>query len=297
MDNEEAANVVRLPTNAYAIAGLYGMDDLQERPPPEIWQTGFFDWTGKVYLGAGMVSAVTGLPSSGKTHLWVQIWNYIIGRYQFGMMVAPFECMPKPHYRRYVREIMAQTRERDISPEMLTRTDKFIREHYQFVIHPKETPTLDWFLDMAEIAVAKRGCRVVQLDPWNRMESQRGPRESEPEYIARCLRTCSVFAKDMNCHVQIVAHPAKRDGKRRDQPPELEDISGAMHWWNMIDQGFVSHRETLWTKEGGQCVDATFYYRKAKFEELGHPCAMPISYNPKTRVFEARDLSLAERNA
>lgn len=287
MNDEETATIHRLPLNPWSIAGLHTLDDLPDRPISETWKTGFYDWTGKVALSPGTVSVVTGLPGSGKTMLWAQIWNYIVAKYDFVALVASFECAPKPHYRRYLREFFARCRESEMNERQLMEADQFIGAHYRFLVHPEETPTLDWFLKMAELAVAREGVKIVQLDPWNRLESQRGPKETEPEYVGRCLRTLSVFAKDTGCHVQIVAHPAKRDSRRRDLAPELEDISGAMNWWNMVDQGFVVHREKLWDKGGQRCFDSKFYHRKARFEELGYPCALDLRFNWKTRVFES----------
>lgn len=286
-DEEFTATIHRLPINPWSIAGLHTLDDLPERAVIDTWKTGFFDWTGKVSLAPGTVSVVTGLPGSGKTHLWAQIWNYVVGKYGLVAMIASFECAPKPHYRRYLREFFGRCRESAMDDRQIWEADRFISDHYRFLVHPSETPDLDWLLEMAEIAVNREGVRIIQIDPWNRLESQRGPKETEVEYVARCLRTLTVFAKDFNVHVQIAAHPAKREHRRRDIPPELEDIAGAMHWWNMADQGSVVHRDKLWTKEGGRCFDATFYHRKARFEELGYPCALDIRFNPITRVFES----------
>ena len=47
--------------------------------------------------------------------------------------------------------------------------------------------------------------------------------ESETEYIGRCLRTLHAFAHDLNCHVQVLAHPAKMDATRKGRAPELEE--------------------------------------------------------------------------
>jgi hypothetical protein len=41
-----------------------------------------------------------------------------------------------------------------------------------------------------------------------------GRDQSETEYIGMCLREMHSFAHDMNCHVQILAHPAKMDRPR-----------------------------------------------------------------------------------
>jgi twinkle protein len=281
-------NVVRLPIDPWSIAGLHTLDGLPERRALTTWSTGFYEWNGKVALAPGTVSVVTGLPGSGKTVLWAQIWQYVVAKYGLIACIASFECAPKPYYRRYLREFWAREREANMTALQIAEADRFIAEHYRFLIHPDETPTLEWLLDLASVAVEKHKCSIVQLDPWNRLESQRGPKETEPEYVARCLREITIFAKDTGTHVQITAHPAKRDSRRRDIPPELEDISGAMHWWNMVDQGFVVHREKVWDdKKAKRIYDATFYHRKARFEELGHPCALDIRFNPHTRVFES----------
>jgi twinkle protein len=81
----------------------------------------------------------------------------------------------------------------------------------------------------------------------------------------------------MNCHVQILAHPAKMDGTRRGQAPGLEDISGSKNWENMVDQGFVVHRPTIFDGVERK-TEAALYHRKARFEELGHPCKLAMNY-------------------
>jgi hypothetical protein len=182
MNANNVTALAQITKNPWAIAGLHTLDDLSERKTTETWTTGFAGWGSRVALAPGMVSVVTGLPGSGKTHLWAQIWQHVVAKYNLVTLVASFECLPKPHYRRYLREM-----------------------------------------------------------------------------FARC----------------------------RDMPPELEDISGAMHWWNMPDQGFIVHRDKLWSKDGGRCFDATLYHRKARFDELGYPCALAVKLNPETRVFES----------
>jgi len=42
--------------------------------------------------------------------------------------------------------------------------------------------------------------------------ASRGPGERDDEYVLRCLRTLYQFATDMNCHVQVLAHPASQSG-------------------------------------------------------------------------------------
>jgi cold shock protein len=44
--------------------------------------------------------------------------------------------------------------------------------------------------------------------------------------LLKAMASVAQFATDMNCHVQIVTHPAKMEGHRRGPPPLLEDIAG-----------------------------------------------------------------------
>jgi len=142
----------------------------------------------------------------------------------------------------------------------------------------QQTPTLEWILEMAEVAVVRDGVQVLQIDPWNRLERQRDSRESETDYIGRCLTALHIFAQDTNCHVQILAHPAKRESLRRKDAPELEDISGSKHWDNRVDQGFVVHRWKL--SEGTErCTEAHLYHRMARFPELGYPCRLGLRFD------------------
>ena len=53
--------------------------------------------------------------------------------------------------------------------------------------------------------------KIIQLDPWNRVEAMREGRETDAQYIERSLRQMHSFANDLGCHVQIIAHPAKMD--------------------------------------------------------------------------------------
>jgi len=261
----------------WPVAGIYRLNELPEPPPLTLWEPGFAEWESKVKLAPRTLSVVTGHPGHGKTALWAQIWFQVVQRYGVPACVASFETRPKPHLRRQLRTLLTKSLEKDLSPEDKGRADHWINDHYLFLVHPEQRPTLEWFLDMAEIAVVRHGARIIQADPWNRLEASRGRDESETEYIGRCLRTLHAFAHDMNCHVQILAHPAKMDGTRRGQAPGLEDISGSKNWENMVDQGFVVHRPEIFDGTNRK-TEAHLYHRKARFEELGHPCKLQLDF-------------------
>lgn len=272
----------------WPIEGIYRLSELPEPAPLTLWNPGFPEWERKVMLAPRTLSVVTGHPGHGKTVLWSQVWFQIVREYGLTACVASFETRPKPHIRRQLRTLLSGKLENAMSDEEKAKADRWINDRYLFLSHPDQRPTLEWFLDMAEVAVVRHGARIIQVDPWNRLEDQRGKDESKTDYIGRCLKTIHAFAHDMNCHVQILAHPAKMEGNRRGTPPSLEDISDSKNWDNMVDQGFVVHRPEVFDGANRK-TEAVLYHRKARFEELGFPCKLNLNYSLESGKFKSLD--------
>lgn len=272
----------------WPIDGLFKLSELPEPPELTLWRPGFPEWESKIRLAPRTMSVVTGHPGHGKTQLWTQIWFNVVRAYCLPIAVASFETRAKPHIQRYVRTLLTGKLEKNLDGEEKAKADAFIEDRYLFMVHPEGRPSLKWFLDMAEVAVIRHGARIIQVDPWNRLEAARGRDQSETEYIGMCLREIHAFAHDMNCHVQILAHPAKMEGNRRGQAPNLEDISGSKHWDNMPDQGFVVHRPKLF--DGKERVTkAELFHRKARFEELGYPCVLDLDFKAEIGKYVSMD--------
>jgi twinkle protein len=193
--------------------------------------------------------------------------------------------------RRQLRSLLLGKLERDITDDEKRKADDWINDRYLFVAHPTNQPDLRWLLDKWEVAVVRHGVRILQADPWNRIEAARGRDESETEYIGRCLREMHAFAHDMNVHVQILAHPAKMDGTRRGQAPGLEDISGSKNWENMVDQGFVVHRPEIFDGTNRK-TEAHLLHRKARFEELGYPCKLKMDFDLEKNSYRSIDYDI-----
>jgi len=290
-DGPEA--VFDLVTNGFLpwpVDGLYRMNELPEPPPIQTWEPGFPEWENKIRLSPGMLSVCTGHPGHGKTHLFSQIWYQVARAYQVKVAIASFETRAKPHHRRVIRTLMSGKLEKDMSDAERRWADDWINDAYLWIQEPLDKPaTLEWLLDRAEVAVVRHGCRVVQIDPWNRLEGQRARGESETDYIGRCLSAIYKFAQQMDCHVQILAHPAKMDGKFRGNAPALEDISGSKNWDNRVDQGFVVHRPNMTNDDGTRATEAVLIQRKARFEELGYPCSLDLRLNLERGRYESID--------
>ena len=273
---EAVLSLVTEGVQDWQIDGVYTLDELEEVPALKCWDIGFPEFGDRIKLAPGTLSVVTGHPGHGKTTLWMQIWHNVVTAYYQKAYIVSFETRAKPHHRRTLRQLFHGKLERDMSDAEMKRADDYINRHFLWGQHPENQATLEWVLDRAEYAVVKRGASIVQIDPWNRLEGNRGPNETETEYIGRCLRALHTFAQTRRCHVQILAHPAKMSGDRRGRPPELEDISGSKNWDNMVDQGFAVHRPVLFAG-GVRQTSCQLFHRKARFEELGYPCRLDLN--------------------
>lgn len=263
----------------WPVIGLYTLADLPEPPPVEPWDTGFPTWKGKCHIAPQMLSVVTGHPGHGKTVLMLQIVAQIVQRYEFPAVLASFETRAKPHMRRALRSLKTGNLEVALTEQDKDAADAWIQERFLWMQHPEERPTFGWVLDTAEAAVTRHKARIVLIDPWNKVDDECPDGTPETKWIGRCLDQLLDFAKSMDCHVMVIAHPAKSDGNRRGSPPVLEDIAGSKNWDNRPDQGLVVHRSRFENEDGSRNYDSTVYVRKARYEELGYPCTLPMTYD------------------
>ena len=134
---------------SWPVAGLYRLHEIPERPARQLWSLGFPEWNGKVMLAPGTLSVVTGHPGHGKTHFLAQVWFNILRAHNLVAAVATFESQPKPDFRKILRSLYDGE-----------NADDWINDHYVFLIHPEQRPTVEWILDMAEVAVVRHGARA-----------------------------------------------------------------------------------------------------------------------------------------
>lgn len=259
--------------------GLYLMSKIPKPVELARWRPGFEEWGDRLFLSPGTMSVATGQPGHGKTLIWAQIWFNVVKTYDLVACVATFETRPRPHYQRMLRQFYGMSKISNLDLDVIRAADNWIDEHYVFMQHPEQRPTLDWLLGQAEIAVTRHKAKVIQIDPFNRLEGQKEAKESETDYIAKCLRACYTFAVDMQVHMQIIAHPAKSDPRSRGYMPALEDIAGSKHWENMVDQGFTMWRPRTYDDAGNRQTYAELHHLKARFDDLGYPSKFGLDFD------------------
>jgi len=269
--------------------GIYTLDELPEPPPLELWKLGFPEIESKMQISPTMVSAVTGYPGHGKSHLFQQVWHNVARDYHVPVAIFSAETRYKPFLRRNLRQFHHQKTEANMTDGEKESADNYIRERFRFIGTGDDRPTMKWLLSNIETAAIRHGCRAILLDPWNKVEPDYDRREgTETDWIGRCLDEFIAAARDLRIHIQIIAHPAKPEYQARKYPPDLYAISGSQHWNNRVDQGFVIHRDKF-VDDGVRQTDATLMHVKARFEELGYPCSSTMKFQPQNGTFRCTD--------
>jgi len=165
----------------WPVDGLYRLGELPEPPPLTLWDPGFPEWESKVRLAPRTLSVVTGHPGHGKTTIFMQIWYQICRAYEMTAAVASFETRAKPHHRRTLRQLYAGKLESRMTDREVRDADSWIHDRFVWILHPDQRPSLEWLLEMAEVAVIRHGARIIQIDPWNRLEAARAAGETETD--------------------------------------------------------------------------------------------------------------------
>jgi twinkle protein len=239
------------------VAGVFLPDELPDLPPLKVWRPEVFGPIDALLpICPGHLSVWTGLAGDGKSTLVNAVMWTLAERYGLRIAAAPFEATPQ---REYFQDLVAYLTQRAVGdvhnpagPEDEEYARAFWRKHIVF-LNPDGydekgdliNATIEWFLDAADTAVQRYGCRVIVLDPWSQIDHEPGGFEREDQYVRRVLKGCKRFARERDVHVAIVAHPAKpkRNPDGTYPIPEGYDISGAAHWKNAPDLGVTVYRD------------------------------------------------------
>jgi hypothetical protein len=221
------------------------------------------------------------------THFALQVWFNIALQYGIKVGILSAETGVVPHVRKFMRQFFHRKLQHEMSEEEKQEADDFIQDHFVFFAHPDSRPNFRWLCDMIEVSAHRHGCRAVLLDPWNKLEIDYDSRRlTETQWIGNCLDECLDMSRILDMHIQIIAHPTKPgDPQARKHPPDLYSISGSAQWANRVDQGIVCHRPKTVDDDGNRCSEVDIYLSKARFEELGWPCKMPMRLNLSTGCF------------
>ncbi|KAL8214082.1 hypothetical protein R6Q57_003531 [Mikania cordata] len=198
----------------------------------------------------GELTIVTGVPNSGKSE-WIDALLCNLNQSNdWKFALCSMENKVREHARKLLEKRMkkpffdvryGRSVER-MSKEELEVGKKWLGDTFHLIRCENDClPSISWVLGLAKAAVLRHGVNGLVIDPYNELDHQRPPNQTETEYVSQMLTSIKRFAQHHSCHVWFVAHP-KQLQQWTGKPPNLYDISGSAHFINKCDNGIVIHR-------------------------------------------------------
>jgi len=198
-------------------------------------------------IAPGLFTVVTGYPGSGKSTLVDTMMLNLAAQHGWRFAIFSAESAPTDlHMQILARKFLRTPITRMTSGEDMDRAYEFIVEHFVWI---NTTNPIDvaGVLEAAAVKHRRQTLHGLVVDPWNQLEHMRPKNVREDEYIGQQLAVMTQWAKRYGIHLWILAHPTKPKSDSR-MAPGLYDISGAAHWRNRADMGFIVHRRDTHTE-------------------------------------------------
>ncbi|KAK2394672.1 DNA helicase [Trifolium repens] len=288
----------------YPIRGLFNFRDYFDEIDAYYHQTlgydtglptGWNNLNGLYNVVPGELTIVTGVPNSGKSE-WIDAllcnlnqsagWKFALCSMENKVREHARKLlekhMKKPFFNsRYAEEVKRMSLE-EYEQGKVWLNDTF----YLIRCEDDALPNIKWVLDLAKAAVLRYGVRGLVIDPYNELDHQRAPNQTETEYVSQMLTMIKRFAQHHGCHVWFVAHP-KQLQNWLGGAPNLYDISGSAHFINKCDNGIVIHRNR--DPEAGPIDQVKVCVRKVRNKVAGTIGEATLSYNRVTGEYYEDD--------
>jgi len=243
-------NAAPLPAVGLHNANVYDQQfvDLYEKGQAKGASTGFVSLDKLIQIPTGMLTVVTGFPSSGKSDLVDQICINLAQSNNWKTVYCSFEKPPELHMAQLAQKIVGKPFFDGPTPKMDEEERdfafKWINEHFLFMDYRRDGPSeIEGILDVASAAVMRMGCRILVIDPYNYINVSQSLRETDA--ISQMLTTVQLWAKEHDAHVFFVAHPTKISPDRRSEKKTVvtgHDIAGSAAWFAKADLGISAWR-------------------------------------------------------
>ncbi|BAT87716.1 Twinkle-like protein [Vigna angularis] len=243
----------------------------------------------------GELTIVTGVPNSGKSE-WIDAllcnlnelagWKFALCSMENKVREHARKLLEKHLKKPFFNERYGEKVDR-MSVEDFERGKLWLSDTFSLIrCEDDSLPNIRWVLDLAKAAVLRHGVRGLVIDPYNELDHQRPPNQTETEYVSQMLTFIKRFAQHHGCHVWFVAHPRQLHNWVGD-PPNLYDISGSAHFINKCDNGIVIHRNR--DPEAGPMDQVQVCVRKVRNKVAGTIGEAMLLYNRVTGEYTPTD--------
>lgn len=262
--------------------------ELYENGIPRGTPAGIMGLDDYIRFQTGLVTIITGSPSSGKSEFLDNISANLAIRENWRFGVFSFENQPTELHDAKIAEKIAG-RSFAYRKDILNRIDKStlkivkneLFDKFKLVDRTKIDSSFDGILKKSEELVFKYGVKGIIIDPYNKIIHDIPHGMTETNYINNFMTRLTGFAQKFNVHIFLVAHPTKlqRDkATKKVEIPNLYSIAGSANFYNQTDNGIVVHRD----RETG-LVDV--YIEKIRFSEQGQEGFVSFTFDTLTRQY------------
>ncbi len=270
--NERKENLFSLYRDGVPIgtsSGIYGLDDY-------------------IRFQGGLVTVITGSPSSGKSEFldFISASLAVNQNWRFG--IFSFENQPTHlHDQKIAEKIIGKAFafRKDITHRISAKELEIafdtLDDRFKTIDKTKTDISLNGILDKAKELIFRYGIKGLVIDPYNKVMHNTG-NMYDPSYVNEFMSKLTNFAVTWNIHIFLIAHPSKllKDkGTGKIETPTLYSISGGANFYNQMDNGVIIHRDRV-----TGIVDVII--GKMRFNEQGKEGFVSFNFNTFTRQYQ-----------
>ncbi len=220
---------------------ISGFSDLPPLSAQRVLKVGRAPFDGVIALELGEFSVWTGLPGYGKSTLVTFIADEVSRNERIRVGMIGFETHPyrirdqlsRSKYRKAFKALSDGERQ-----SLLVDLDaRWRMVHFSGEVENH----LGWLNGMVRALAIRDRCKLIVVDPWNELEHLPEKGESMTHYVNFALREIRRMAKSMECHIALVAHPAKMRTDGPPRPPTGYDIADSAGFFNKPGLGITVH--------------------------------------------------------
>jgi twinkle protein len=242
----------------------------------------------------GQLNIITGTPGSGKSEIVDSIAIHRAREHNERIFVYSPENYPAEYHlqkmcEKFCNKPFAGTwgdghrgNLRIVESADIERFRVFLRDHFCIVDCHINTATIDQVMNSIFMECLLQRVHMAIVDPWNKIEHNLQPGETETKAIGRALTRCQMFSRERGIQFWIVAHPKKMQRLKDGTWPRVTpyDIDGSANWYNMADNIFIASRD--WNDKTGTQNVADLTIAKIKDRRHGKCGEIKLLFNPAT---------------
>ena len=228
----------------------------------------------------GRFMVITGRPGEGKSEFLDELVLRLCLRHGWKPAYFTPENVPiEYHLRKLIEKLTGYKFDPHgrMTPALYQGAKQWCADNVHHILPPDDRYTLDEVLERARQLVARRGVRIVIIDPLNRLETdEKEASMTELQLISDRLNRMVRFAAQHRVLFILVAHPRKvnranLNGEKR--RVEMNDINGSADFGNKADYCLVIDRDDSRRQ-------TTVFVDKVRFKHLGTRGECTMHYDP-----------------